>query len=150
MSISSHFRNIFSNTPNTFGPLGKYMGWTLVQGSWASLWSLQIVKNDPGLVGWNSNFPPSVGFITNYLVSTMSTTFMFFVVLFFFFLQVQIEQMERLDLVIIFHKLSCKSFQEFYAPFLLNSFLEHVPILHICSFFLSPSNSGAKVPCLSF
>lgn len=72
------------------------------------------------------------------------------------FLQAQMEQIcackkkkKSLDLVIVLGKLSCKSFQEFYAPFLLNSFLEHVPILHIHSFF-NPPNSGARIPCLSF
>lgn len=52
------------------------------------------------------------------------------------FSQVQMEQMEKLDLVTVLDKLSCKSFREFYTPFLLNSFVEHVPVLHICSFFL--------------
>lgn len=45
-------------------------------------------------------------------------------------------QIERFNLVIVLDKLSCKSFQGFYTPFLLNSLLEHGPILHICSFFL--------------
>lgn len=88
----------------------------------------QLLKMTQHWFSWNSHFPPSAGFITNYLIRALSTTS-----------TVQIKQMQRQIWWPSSSKLFCKSFQEFYAPFLLNSFLEHVPILHICSFFLLPT-----------
>lgn len=129
MPIMSHFRDIFSNTRNIFGSIwlasrAKLLSFSVSREKGHH----KLIKMTQPQFSLNSHFLLSAGFITNYLKSPMNTASVIF-------LQVQ---MERLNLVIVLGKLSCKSFQEFYAPFLLNSFLEQVPILHICSFFLLP------------
>lgn len=135
MAIISHFRDIFSNNPKYIWPNLANGGLDLVPDSWASLLqrkgSSRIVKSDLALVQLKFSFS-SLCWLYHQLPNKPYKHS------FCNFSQVQMEQMERLNLVIVLGKLFCKSFQEFYAPFLLNSFLEHVPILHICSFFLFP------------
>lgn len=118
-----------ANIPRTFGP--KWLSYSA--SSWASVAKNRVTANClkwPTLPHLTLLFSPLCWFYHPYLTSSTSTTSVIF--------KVQMGQMERLNLVIVLGKLLWKSVQEFYTPFLLNSFLEHVPILHICSFFLLP------------
>lgn len=105
----------------------------LVPGSCACLWWPRIVQVPRHCFSWNSHFLPSGSFITNYLASPMSTASIVFV------LQVQREQTERLgsgDCPPVSFPINHS--KNSMPLFLLNSFLEQIPILHICSFFLFP------------
>lgn len=111
MPIIAHFRNIFSNTPNTFSPTWQIS--VLNYGAKAS----EPLCGHHELLKW-----PSIG-LDEILI---------------FFTSLNGAKEKAWICWLSSGKLSCKSFQEFYAPFLLKSFLEHVPVFHICSFFLHP------------
>lgn len=125
-------RDIFSNTPNTFGPNGKKkVCWMLLPDSWASLWSPWCLKCPSIALNEILTFLPLVALSQILPSQCYEHSFHSF------FTCVNGANRKAWIWWLSSGKLSCKSFQEFYAPFLLNSFLEHVPILHICSFFSS-------------